>query len=828
MALRNNSAEGQTSGTTLLASNSGGASGDAYDQVTKVGSGTVIFDSAQQMHASKSYRVQCPVSTDTVTLIFNGANDTSGAVRAYVRFNALPSAAIVIMRLRNSGGTVSQFGLNSTNKFQVTDSAGLQMGAPSTFATTISTGVWYRIEMEAIPGTGTGDGTIRGRYFLGDSTSAQDTPFSSTTVNAGTTNVTEGRFGKLTTAGTLDAWFDDTGFNNGTSTPIGPSTPAAFDYSNTVSDLTDSTDTSDNYSVINSATFIAADTTTSTDAVNAVLGSGSNNYTTVVNDNTASTDARTIQFVPGITNVNYTQVVSDINTTSTDAAVGNRVVGIINYVKSINDTANSSDFPTIDISNTLLQSTDGGSKNYCPNPSFEFNATPWSALGNTSLTRVPAFMGGNGQWAGKFTATGTGKATGAIIATGLVVGRPYIASFYVQAQPVASTPFSVQGSVGSAVGSETKLTVERPLRLFVPFTATATSAQLQIASLTNNASGDYFLVDLVCITEGVTLGPYFDGDSPNAAWDVGTPGNTTSTCPPFARALLGNVNTAEVVLVDEFCLNTAAWNVTTKTGRYSLPSTRGDNVTAPSARGQEFVGNKPIDSGLWALSMFILGAYQDGTAPPSGSAKRDTFDKNFEKIVQQCVNLARPITLYAWQPDGSVRTTQASCLGSNASIDPTLTMGGRRAELTVPFDILSGVWCDYYVQTIVGVPGSSWANDSLVLPGLVGGTVDIEDSIIIVQGPITNPRVADPFTGTWVQYSGSLSSSQSWIIDTAEWTSKVNGVSVLSNTSHFGYPKFLLISAGTAFRPPSVTLTGSGTGGTTNIIVKAARTFWTA
>lgn len=238
MAARRNSAEGQPNGTVLTAATSGGGSGNAFDAVTLTTSTDVKTDSAQSMHGTRSYRIITGAAATSI-LIFSGANDTSGAMEAYIRFNALPSAAQALMQMRNSAGNAAIFAITGTNKFQIQNAAGTGISG-TTFATAISTGVWYRIEMECIPGTTTTNGTINGRYFLGDSGTVQDAAYSSgATVNAGTTNIDNFRFGKLTSAtATQDAWWDDLGCNNGSSTPMGvPPSGTAYTFNQEPFDL---------------------------------------------------------------------------------------------------------------------------------------------------------------------------------------------------------------------------------------------------------------------------------------------------------------------------------------------------------------------------------------------------------------------------------------------------------------------------------------------------------------------------------------------------------------------------------------------------------------
>lgn len=225
MALRQNFAEGHTSGTTLTAANSGDGAGDtAFDTVTKTGTATAAFDNGAAAHGTTSYRVTVTTSTDSCVLIWSsGINSTGAAAKVYFQLNSLPSIACDIFTIRNSGAVAGKIQLTATNKLQIQNAAGGTIGT-GTFPTALSAGVMYRLELECAPGGTTATGFLAGRYFIGDSNTPVDPAVSSSTTNTGTTNITNVRFGKITTAsGTLDAWFDDFGLDDATTTPLGPS-----------------------------------------------------------------------------------------------------------------------------------------------------------------------------------------------------------------------------------------------------------------------------------------------------------------------------------------------------------------------------------------------------------------------------------------------------------------------------------------------------------------------------------------------------------------------------------------------------------------------------
>lgn len=456
-----------------------------------------------------------------------------------------------------------------------------------------------------------------------------------------------------------------------------------------------------------------------------------------------------------------------------------------------------------------------GNINLVTNPSFETNTTSWTITNASTARDATIITPGIGAFALKLTATSAAKVTATYSATGLTIGQNYTFSFYVRTQPV-STNFSVAPTVaGVFTPAPPIVALDQFQRRYVGFVATATTMVLGAISETNNAIGDIIWIDNVQLTADGLM-PYWDGSYPNSSWS-GTANGSTSTNNSFSTTLAGSITTDEVLTVNNFALNTLAWNIVTKSGRFTVATTRGDDITLPGVNGRTFVPNKPLDSGLYALSMFILGAYPDGSIPTL-AGMQSVFMKNYETLLRNCMSSSAPVTLVSWQPNGGLRTTTATLAGQTA-IDPSVVMGGARAEVTLAFDILPGIWRDYASTTVTGTASAAWSNQTLSMPTLADGTAPIDDAVITVTGPITNPTVSNASTGTSVSLTGTVPSGQTWVIDCGAWTSKVNGVSQLLNTTHAGHPRFLVIDPVS----PTVSVTGSSTSAVTNISVTAYR-----
>lgn len=231
-----NNAEG-TNGTAVTTGNSGTAPNTAWGTVNKVtGAGTPVinYSTAQSAHGTSSLLIQGPTTTDVAQVITPTSSTANGALRFYLRLNSLPSLAQDIGTIRNSAAVMAKIQLTATNKLRIADAGATTHDSVAA----LSAGTWYRVEVQLTPGASITTGRIQHAYYLLDNTSPIDTAWDSgTTLNLGTTNIDNYRFGKISNAaGTLDAWFDDFAWSNTSTTLLGPvpSPPtAAFTSSST-------------------------------------------------------------------------------------------------------------------------------------------------------------------------------------------------------------------------------------------------------------------------------------------------------------------------------------------------------------------------------------------------------------------------------------------------------------------------------------------------------------------------------------------------------------------------------------------------------------------
>lgn len=188
------------------------------------GPGTAKGDSTNLIHGVNSLKVIGTVAASDVAYVFINGSDATGSMHDYVYFpGTVPSSAcqLMVMRGVSSGPNVCLFTITSGNKFAIQDAGGV---TKKTFADTVVANQLYRLELSCTPGTGTGDGTIQGAYYLDELTSlpAGETAYAASNVNAGTVAIGQYRFGKPNSGGTINYNLSDAAVNPGTLAEIGP------------------------------------------------------------------------------------------------------------------------------------------------------------------------------------------------------------------------------------------------------------------------------------------------------------------------------------------------------------------------------------------------------------------------------------------------------------------------------------------------------------------------------------------------------------------------------------------------------------------------------
>lgn len=290
------------------------------------------------------------------------------------------------------------------------------------------------------------------------------------------------------------------------------------------------------------------------------------------------------------------------------------------------------------------------------------------------------------------------------------------------------------------------------------------------------------------------------------------------------------VTTAETVTVDGLVLNTLAFNISTRAGRYTTPDVRTKNVEVGGRHGTVVVRSKKFQQGVFTMSMWVRGANSDGSVPDnSDGLNRRIFQENLDILLQTFTRKSGLLDIRQTLPDGTVR----QCFGEVlATVDPQSKSVQPMATFSVAITIPSAFWQDLNPITYtssIGLPTSQ----VLTLSPFIGATAPMEDLVWTIQGAATNARVQALENGaalqvdTWMQYTGTIPTVKSLIVDSGLWS--VTGSSGFSpstaNLVHMGSAAFMSLQPGPQNTAPQVAWSAASVDGNTQLTVVGRRKY---
>lgn len=204
MAVYTNNSAGAASGTSVTAANSDdNAAGDAFS----VTSGTRIYDNTWSHSGTTSFK--CSGAGAAGLLGWNVGTTGNASFKGWFWFSSLPAATQSILQCRiaspdSNGGDVM---VQSNGRIRLSLDGWISN-------TVLSTSTAYRLETCWTAGATASTGRVRLALFLGDDLVPLET-HATNEVNTGTTTFSGYRFGKITSSGTWDVWWDDVTYNDG-------------------------------------------------------------------------------------------------------------------------------------------------------------------------------------------------------------------------------------------------------------------------------------------------------------------------------------------------------------------------------------------------------------------------------------------------------------------------------------------------------------------------------------------------------------------------------------------------------------------------------------
>lgn len=216
-------------------------------------------------------------------------------------------------------------------------------------------------------------------------------------------------------------------------------------------------------------------------------------------------------------------------------------------------------------------------------------------------------------------------------------------------------------------------------------------------------------------------------------------------------------------------------------GLRSGPPLRGSDVTIGGLPGADAM---PREADI--LPLLLAGSVEASGVDPT--ARVDAFEAIVRELQRQLRPSRGPGPLVATFRDGLVLTTQAYPVDQIAWGEQPLPA----RKLTIRAASAEGYWFGpVVVDAARPIPASPTAF-VLAHPGTEVG----HDVVLDFLGPITNPRVTNLTTGTYVEFLGAVAATQRLVLDGADFTALNNGLNAIGSVRYSGDPRWLLIAPG--------------------------------
>ncbi len=206
-------------------------------------------------------------------------------------------------------------------------------------------------------------------------------------------------------------------------------------------------------------------------------------------------------------------------------------------------------------------------------------------------------------------------------------------------------------------------------------------------------------------------------------------------------------------------LATRVSNLESLAGLLRIPARRGEGVQVPGRHGLLAHADRPYGAVTKVLPFWVLGA--DAVTGDSlfGDQELTAFYDNHDALLLQ---LYAPVLNFDHGlPDGTVRRTIAQVAEEplDLSREPGTPLFGR-LDLTVT--VLGGFVVDPMVITVPSFSLATGGTRTLV--EFAGATAPMADLSVTFTGPINNPELHQPATGSFIAYDGVIASGRTLTI----------------------------------------------------------------
>lgn len=285
----------------------------------------------------------------------------------------------------------------------------------------------------------------------------------------------------------------------------------------------------------------------------------------------------------------------------------------------------------------------------------------------------------------------------------------------------------------------------------------------------------------------------------------------------------------ETWTVDGFNLSTVAYDIRTWNGLDNIPGVNVSGSGSGTSGGTnglfqmaqthgEFWYPQYFTAATKLLTMFVSSNDPNtGAAPTSIDQGRQNFDANLDTLSRIFSRRRKLTNIVRAMSNGTSRLALCSVM---SVIEPQLvpiTSGMITVELTIP----DGFWRDA-ADTTLATLAAAFSGRVTALDTATAPMNDLEFDIV---GPVTNPRITDNESGSWVQYTGTVSAGNTLkIVNSSMSISGVGFTPSIINMTHAGDSNWLTLYP-TAPNGVNITFGGSGTTGATQLQIIGHKKF---
>lgn len=441
---------------------------------------------------------------------------------------------------------------------------------------------------------------------------------------------------------------------------------------------------------------------------------------------------------------------------------------------------------------------------------------------------------------------------------------------------------SAAGQREVSIGSARKTWTRISTTVTIPADISQIRAAVNVSRAGTAQPGDSVWFDDVLIEEAPDVRPFFDGSTPTgfdlnleAAWGSGGTSNATG------RALADWTNTP---------VNSRAWQAEDGHSAYVRNTSAAvwGAGTAPlyNAIAQPVPAGVAVSASLRVVSQpksssvyttiqgyAASGAGTSGSpgsafaaangdvvtvngwTPPAGTAGvrqiirvagNSVYPGDTIRVEQSLIELTSTAGDYfdgdsqgaAWVGTNQRSASVLSSPGARKAVVevrsqyvPDYTDGFEHAKVKIECVINSGVWSDVGTYTFTSASGASILNKTMTLTPLVGGTAEIEDAFIVIDGPVNSPKLVDPTNDSVLQLQTNVPAGQQWVVNCATYESYM-GTNIEqnprqgTNMARYTFTSGPLAPSMFPIHPnASVTFNGSSGGTTTRLRITAGRKY---